>query len=97
MCLFLVTLFGGPRIGGLLWWLFYPGRWESAFKDNWFWPVLGLIFLPWTTIMFVAVAPFGNVSGWDWLWLGFGFMADFMSIASGGYGGRNRYSTSPGY
>lgn len=97
MCLFIITLFAGPRIGGLLWWLFYPGRWASAFDDNWFWPVLGLIFLPWTTIMFVAVAPFGNVSEWDWLWLGFAFLADFMSIASGGYGGRNRYSTSPGY
>ena len=85
MCLFLITLIGGPRIGGIVWWLFYPDRWDSAF-DNFVIPVLGLVLLPWTTIMFVAVAPFGNVEGSDWLWLGFAFAADLLSLGGGGYG-----------
>lgn len=93
MCLFFITLIGGPRLGGALWWALYPGRWDTAFS-TFLWPVLGLIFLPWTTIMFVSVAPFGNISGYDWMWLGFGVLADFTSLASSGYGNRNRV---PGY
>jgi len=44
--------------------------------------------------MFVAVAPFGNVAGWDWVWLGFAVLADVVSYGSSGYGNRNRI---PGY
>jgi hypothetical protein len=93
MCLFFILLAAGPRVAGFLWWLFAPGRWDSAF-DNVLWPILGLVFLPWTTIMWVSVAPFGNVDGYDYMWLAFGFAADVLSIASGGYGNRNRV---PGY
>ena len=96
MCLFIIVLFGGPRLGGLLWWLFYPERWDRAF-DNFIWPVLGLLLLPWTTIMFVAVAPTGTVADWDWMWLGLAFFADVVSLGSGGVGGRSRYSSSRGY
>jgi hypothetical protein len=93
MCLFLILLCFSPRIAGAFWWIVAPGRWDSAF-GSWLWPVLGLVFLPWTTIMWVSVAPFGNVSGADWLWLSLGVFADLMSYASSGYGGRNRYATS---
>lgn len=93
MCLFLVTLFGGPRIGGLLWWLFYPNRWESAF-DNVLYPVFGLILVPWTTIMFVAVAPFGNVDGFDWVWLGLAFFVDLMSLGGSGYERSRSYASA---
>lgn len=89
MCLFLITLIGGPRVGGVVWWLFYPDRWDHAFS-NVLWPVAGLIALPWTTITFVAVAPYGNVAGYDWIWLAFGFVADVLSMTSGGYSGRNQ-------
>jgi hypothetical protein len=93
MCLFFTTLFLGPRAGIFFWWLFAPGRWETAF-DTWVWPVLGFIFLPWTTLMFVIVAPFGNVVSWDWLWLAFALFGDMASYATSGYGNRNRV---PGY
>ena len=48
-----------PAFFGAFWWLFQPGRWETAFNGWtggnlwWIWPVLGIIFIPWTTIMFV--------------------------------------------
>ena len=93
MCLILILMIFSARLGAVFWWLVQPNRWESAF-ESWVWPVLGIVFLPWTTIMWVAVAPFGNVAGADWLWLMLGLFADFASYASSGYGGRQRYSSS---
>jgi hypothetical protein len=81
----------GPRFGGLLWWIVEPGRWDGAF-DTFIWPVLGLVFVPWTTLMYVIVEPHGIV-GFDWLWLGFAFLVD---IASYGGGYQNRQQ-APGY
>jgi hypothetical protein len=96
MCCFL-TLFVvlGPRIAGIFWWIVQPARWvgvAGAF-DTWLWPALGLAFLPFTTLMYVAVAP-GGVTGWDWLWVGLAVALDIGSYAGGGYGNRNRI---PGY
>jgi hypothetical protein len=93
MCLFFIVLVAGPRLGILFWWLAEPGRWDTAF-GSFIWPFLGFLFLPWTTLMFVAVAPFGNVEGFDWFWLGLAVFADFASHAAEGYGNRNRI---PGY
>ncbi len=93
MCMFFTLLLAGPRAGVLLWWLVNPARWDAAFSSV-IWPILGFFFLPWTTIMFVAVAPFGNVAGWDWLWLAFAFMVDITTDFGGGYTNRGRM---PGY
>jgi hypothetical protein len=83
----------GPRVAIIVWWLAQPGRWDSAF-DFWVWPVLGWLVFPWTTLMFVAVAPFGNIYGWDWIWLGVAFATDLFTLFGGGYGNRERV---PGY
>ena len=61
----------GPRFFGVFWWLIQPLRWQAAFRTwtgslRWIWPVLGINFLPWTTLMYIIVAP-GGVIGWDWL------------------------------
>lgn len=101
MCCFL-TLFMvlGPRVAGIFWWLVRPAQWvglAGAF-DTWIWPILGLLFVPFTTLMYVAVAP-GGLGGWDWLWMGLAVAADIASYAGGGYGNRQRipgYSTSTG-
>ncbi len=97
-CFFLALVLLGPRIMGAFWWLFRPGLWNLAFKDWalvwWLWPVLGLIFLPWTTIMFVIVSP-GGVTGLDWLWLGLMVAADVVSY--GGGAGRRQLPGYEGY
>ena len=99
-CAFLTLAILGPRIFGVIWWLFSPLRWEKAFTDFaggnlwWIWPVLGIIFLPWTTIMYVIVSP-GGVVGWDWLWLGLMLVADIMWYAGGGF--RKRIPSYEGY
>jgi len=87
-CAFLTLAVLGPRIFGGFWWIFSPVRWEKAFTDFaggnlwWIWPVLGIIFLPWTTIMYVIVSP-GGVLGWDWVWLGLMLVADILSYTGG--------------
>jgi hypothetical protein len=100
-CAFLTLVFLGPRFFGAIWWLAQPARWQAAFSDIigggslwWLWPVLGLIFLPWTTIMFVLVAPLGIV-GWDWLWLGLALFGD-IAWYTGGVG-RKRIPSYQGY
>jgi hypothetical protein len=41
--------------------------------------LLGFIFAPYTTIMYVLVWSFATgVSGWDWLWIGLGVLLDIM-------------------
>lgn len=88
-CIFTVLLFLGPRAGILVWWLINPLRWEVAF-DAFIWPLLGFIFLPWTTLMYVVVAPVGGVTGFDWVWIGLAVLADISMYAGGGFGNRKR-------
>ncbi len=92
MCLFLSLLFFGPRLVILLWSLIEPARWSLVF-DSFFLPLLGFLFLPWTTLMYVIVAP-GGLIGFDWLWIALSVAADVGSYASGAIGGRGRV---PGY
>ena len=71
-CLFTTLALLGPRIGILVWWIMQPVRWQATFT-SWLWPLLGFFFLPWTTIMYVAVAPNGLV-WFDWIWLAMAFV-----------------------
>ncbi len=54
-CIFTTLLFFGPRLAFLIYWLIWPTR-VYAVLDTWIIPLLGLIFLPWTTLMYVIVA-----------------------------------------
>lgn len=83
-CLVVVLMTLGPRFGILVWWLADQPRWEAAFS-NFFWAFAGFIFVPWTTIMYVLVAPTGKITGFDWLWLALGLMADIGSYVGSGY------------
>lgn len=90
-CLLTVLVFLGPRVAGIIWWIAQPNRWvgvAGAFQ-TWIWPVLGLIFLPFATLMYVLVAP-GGLTGLDWLWVGLAVVLDIVSYTGGGYGNRNR-------
>jgi hypothetical protein len=92
-CVFTILVVLGPRFAGAIWWLVQPARWQLVFQ-NWLWPLLGIIFLPWTTLMYVIVAP-GGINGlWEWLFIGLAVIADIASYTGGGYGNRKRI---PGY
>lgn len=88
MCLFLLLLLLGPRSVIVIWWLVQPLRWDAAF-NSFLVPFLGFLFLPWTTLMYVIVAP-GGVTGPDVLWMGLAVLADVASYAGGGVYGRRR-------
>ena len=69
-CLFATILAGAPRLALVMWWIFQPVRLNTTFP-NFIWPLLGILFIPWTTLMYVIVYPSG-INGFDWLWLGSG-------------------------
>ena len=82
-CFFTALVFFGPRLGFLVYWLLAPLKVNTAFAGLTF-PflvsLLGLIFIPWTTLMYVIIFPLNN---WDWIWLGLGVMADVASYVAG--------------
>ncbi len=88
MCLILSVLLFGPRIVLVFWWLADSARWAATF-DTILLPILGFLFLPWTTVMYVLVFPQGIV-GLDWLVLGLALLADVGSLAGGAWRGRGQ-------
>jgi hypothetical protein len=94
MCCFFVSLvFFGPRLAFLIYWLLAPVRVTTAFATfnfPWLVSLLGLIFIPWTSLMYVIIFP---LNGWDWLWLGFGVLADVASYV----GSYHKRQMVPGY
>ncbi len=91
-CLAVILFFAGPRIAGIIWWIFDPGRWDDAFGSI-LWPILGLVFVPWFTVAFVLVAPTGSVTVFDGVVLVLALMLDFASF----FGGYLRRQSVPGY
>jgi len=94
-CFFASLLFFGPRFAFLIFWLFPYGqrRVNLSFKDfnyPWLVGILGLVFVPWFTLMYVIVYP---LNGFDWIWLGLALGADIVSYIGGD---RNRHKV-PGY
>jgi hypothetical protein len=92
-CFFASLLFLGPRFAYLVFWIIAPVRVNLALSSlnmPFLVSLLGLIFAPWTLLMWVSIYP---MNGWDWLWIGFGVMADVAGWI-GGYAHRQRV---PGY
>jgi hypothetical protein len=94
-CLF--AIFAGlfPRAADIILWIARPSYFSAAFGGSWFWPLLGIIFLPFTTLMYVLLwSPGVGLIGWDYLWLGMAVILDISHWASSAYANRNRM---PGY
>ena len=90
-CLALTAGFLGPRIALFIWWVF-GNKVDVAF-DTWIWPLLGLIFLPWTTLAYVvAWGPIDAVSGAGWLLVALGFAADIATYSA--RAAKSRYQTA---
>ena len=77
-CLLLLAGFVGPRFALAVWWIF-GSRVDAAFS-TWVWPLLGLLFLPWTTLGYLlAWGPLHGVSGAGWLLVALGVVLDLGS------------------
>ena len=89
-CLLTIFVLLGPRGAIFLWWLVEPGRWGATF-DSFLVPFLGFLFLPWTTLGYVAVAPRGVEGAGEILLLALTLVLDVLSYAGGAYGNRDRF------
>lgn len=80
MCCFVLVLgFLGPRFAFLWVWL-ATARVELAFGGNFWVPLLGILFLPWTALAYVLVwAPGAGVSAVGWMIVALGFVIDLAS------------------
>ena len=77
-CLIAFAVALAPRVMLILAWIF-SDRWDVVWQGNWFWPLLGIILLPYTTVMFMlAWTPAVGIAGWDWMWIILGLLLDIM-------------------
>ncbi len=87
-CLITILLLLGPRAANVIWWIAATDRWNSVFGSV-IWPILGIIFMPWTTLVYVLVTPNG-LGGLEVVLLLGAIAADVMSYAGSGFGNRKR-------
>lgn len=88
-CALTVLIFLGPRAGIIIWYLLRPVYWQAA-PGSIILPCLGFFFMPWTTLMYMAVYP-GGLSLINWLFLGLAVLVDLGAYGGGGYGNRDRF------
>ena len=92
----LFVMFAGlfPRFGVFIIWLARPAMFSAAFGDMIIWPLLGIVFAPFTTLMYVLLWSPTGLTGWDFLWLGLALVIDIGHWGSSAYTNRDRI---PGY
>ena len=81
-CLLAFGIAFAPRLMLILAWIF-SDRWQFVWGDQWIAPLLGIIFLPFTTVMYMVVWTPNGIEGWDWLWIALGLFVDLTHYAQG--------------
>lgn len=89
MCLFALLAGVFPRVAFAIYWLARPGVVELVY-GNVIVPFLGLLFLPFTTLMYTILWGAGGLTGWDWLWVGIALLLDLGHYGSSAYGNRDQ-------
>jgi hypothetical protein len=67
-CLFVLMAGFFPRFAMVIFWILRPVRVDAAFT-SFVWPVLGIIFLPFATLMYTVLYEPGGLNGWEWFWV----------------------------
>ncbi len=81
-CLLVLLSAFAPRLIVIFAWIARPAYFGAVF-DTWIFPLLGLIFLPFTTLIWLLVgAPPQGVAGLDWLWVTLAVLLDLSHYAS---------------
>ena len=80
-CLLALGIGLAPRIFLILGWIFSE-RWDIVWQGDWLIPLLGIIFAPYTTVMYLLVWSPTGIAGWDWLWIALGVLLDIMKWSS---------------
>jgi len=82
MSTFNIIIQGFARLALLLVWVLTPVV-NRAFHGGWLLPLLGIIFLPFTTLIYVLVyAPGSGVTGWGWVWVVLALLLDLGVYSS---------------
>jgi hypothetical protein len=90
MCLFAALALLFPRIAFVLLWLARPAAIDATFGTI-IWPLLGFIFLPFTTLLYVLLWTAGpGIEGWDWLWLAGAVFLDLGHYGATAYANRDK-------
>jgi uncharacterized membrane protein len=77
-CLFALMAGLFPRLALFIVWVARPARVDAAF-DTFLWPLLGIIFLPFATLMYVLLqTPGVGLTGGDWFWV---ILAGLLDVA----------------
>jgi hypothetical protein len=77
-CLIFLLALLSARIALIFMWIF-TNLVDRAF-DSFIVPLLGVLFLPWTTLMYVIFwSPGRGVEGWEWIVVGLGLVVDIGS------------------
>ena len=81
-CLFVLMAAFAPRLIVIFTWIARPTYVDAVF-DTFIFPLLGLIFLPFTTMiyLFLGAPPLG-VHGIDWLWIALAVLLDLSHYAN---------------
>jgi hypothetical protein len=86
-CLLVLVAAISPRLALVLVWIF-TNLVDRAF-EGFLLPLLGLIFLPLTTLIYVlAYSPLTGVSGWGWFFVILAVLVDLGSYGGGAYSRR---------
>ncbi len=94
-CLIALLAVTAPRLAFMFMWIFTPLV-ERAFS-TFVGPLLGLAFLPFTSIMYVVLyTPGIGVVGWEWLWVVLAFLVDIMGYAGAAASNRQQIEGYPG-
>jgi hypothetical protein len=81
-CLFALLSGFFPRLGLALVWIF-TDEVDQAY-DTFVLPLLGLIFLPLTTLVYALLwVPLGGVDGIEWFWVALAFLFDVGALGAG--------------
>jgi hypothetical protein len=78
-------------------WIARPVYFQTVFNGSWIIPCLGILILPFTTLMYAILVTnsVGGIQGLDWLWL---FLAVVVDLAgAGAAAAANRDRVPQGY
>jgi len=87
----LLALFGlsFPRLAIFFVWLARPAVFTAALSSGLV-ALLGIIFVPFTTLMYVLLWSPTGLTGFDWLWIALAFVIDIGSLGASALGYRGR-------
>lgn len=92
MCGCFVVALGAffPRVAMVLIWIF--SNWVTrAFQGEWILPLLGIIFLPYTTLAYTVLFVWMNgVEGFTWFFVALAFVIDIGAWVGGARGAGQR-------